>query len=203
VAPPAPRFPGVEIHPSACVDPPCQIGAGTRIWHFCHVMQGARIGRECSLGQNVMVGPNVVIGDRVKIQNNVSIYEGVELEDLVFCGPSLVFTNVLNPRSEISRRHEYRATRVRRGATLGANATIVCGHEVGRYALVGAGSVVTDDVPAHALVVGVPARRIGWVCRCGVTLARAGGAAEFRCPECDNLYRESDGALATLREVQE
>ncbi len=182
-APERPYF----VHESSLVDEPATIGAGTRIWHFCHVMSGAVIGSGCTLGQNVFVAGGVRIGDRCKIQNNVSLYDGVELEDDVFCGPSLVFTNVLNPRSEVSRKHEYRATIVRRGATLGANATVLCGIRIGSYAFVGAGAVVTRDVPDFALVTGNPARRRGWRCRCGAKLAVASGAAH--CGSCGAAYR--------------
>jgi UDP-2-acetamido-3-amino-2,3-dideoxy-glucuronate N-acetyltransferase len=157
-------------HESSYIDAGAVVGEGTRIWHFCHVMSGAVIGRRCNIGQNVFVAGRVVVGDNVKIQNNVSLYDGVVLEDDVFCGPSVVFTNVINPRSEVSRRDEYRSTVVGRGATLGANATIVCGVKIGAYAFVGAGAVVTHSVPAFALVVGVPGRITGWVCRCGVKL---------------------------------
>lgn len=156
-------------HPTAVIDEGAQIGEGTKIWHFCHVSAGARIGPRCVLGQNVYVG-NVTIGENVRIQNNVSVYDGVTLEDHVFCGPSMVFTNVINPRAEVSRKHEFRPTRVRRGATLGANSTIICGVTIGEYAFVAAGAVVRRDVPAYALVVGVPARFLGWVCRCGERL---------------------------------
>ncbi len=197
----SPEHPGVEIHESAWVDEPCEIGPGTRVWHFCHVMAGSRIGRDCSLGQNVFVASGVVIGDRVKIQNNVSVYTGVVLEDEVFCGPSMVFTNVVNPRSEIPRKDEYRETRVRRGATLGANCTIVCGHEIGRFAFVGAGAVVTRDVPDYGLVLGTPARRVGWMCRCGVRLPD--GGSELVCAACGNRYRERGELLRPLHEVQE
>ena len=145
-------------HESSYVDEGCEIGEGTKIWHFTHVMPGARIGRGCNIGQNVVISPQVVIGDNVKIQNNVSVYTGVVLEDDVFCGPSMVFTNVVNPRSHVSRKDEYRRTVVRRGATLGANSTIVCGHSIGRYAFVGAGAIVTRDVPDYALVLGNPAQ---------------------------------------------
>ena len=160
----------VFIHPTATVDPGAEIGEGTKIWHYTHVMSGAKIGKNCILGQNVFIGRNVRIGDGVKIQNNVSVYEGVELEDYVFCGPSMVFTNVLNPRSEIERKKEFRKTLVKRGATLGANCTIICGVVIGKYAFVGAGAVVTKNVPDYALVVGIPARVAGWVCECGIKL---------------------------------
>lgn len=160
----------VFVHSSAWIDEPCSIGAGTKIWHFCHVCAGARIGARCSLGQNVFVASTAVIGDGVRIQNNVSVYDGVTLEDDVFCGPSMVFTNVRNPRAHVSRKRDYRPTLARRGATLGANSTILCGLTVGRYALVGAGAVVTHDVPDFALVVGAPARIIGWSCACGERL---------------------------------
>jgi UDP-2-acetamido-3-amino-2,3-dideoxy-glucuronate N-acetyltransferase len=160
----------VFIHESSYVDDGAVIGDGTKVWHFCHVMGGAVIGERCSLGQNVVVMPGTRIGSNVKIQNNVSIYEGVELEDDVFCGPSMVFTNVINPRSHVSRKHEYQRTLVRRGATIGANATIVCGATLGEYAFVGAGAVVTKDVKSYALVTGVPARQVGWMCSCGARL---------------------------------
>jgi UDP-2-acetamido-3-amino-2,3-dideoxy-glucuronate N-acetyltransferase len=185
-----------SAHPSAVVDPGAAVGPGTRIWHFCHVMAGARIGRDCSLGQNVFVGQNAIIGDRVKIQNNVSVYEGVVIEDDVFCGPSMVFTNVVNPRSHVSRKHEFRPTVARRGATIGANATVICGHEIGRYAFVGAGAVVTRDVPDHALVLGVPARLAGWMCRCGLRLAFHGPRA--RCGVCGAIYARRRGRVAAI-----
>jgi UDP-2-acetamido-3-amino-2,3-dideoxy-glucuronate N-acetyltransferase len=175
-----------RAHPTAVVDDGAIVGEGTSIWHFSHVMPGARIGANCSLGQNVYVGSKVRIGDRVKIQNNVSIYDGVTVEDDVFCGPSMVFTNVFNPRSHRPRKSEYRETLVRRGATIGANATIVCGNEIGAYAFVGAGAVVARSVPAHALVVGNPARRTGWVCVCGEKLP-AGRAVQ--CAACGAHYR--------------
>ena len=195
-------FPGVQIHESAYVDEPCEIGEGTRIWHFSHVMGDTRIGRGCNLGQNVVISPDVTLGDNVKIQNNVSVYTGVILEDDVFCGPSMVFTNVTNPRSEIPRRDEYQRTLVRRGATLGANSTVVCGSEIGAYALIGAGAVVAADVPPYALMLGVPARRRGWVCRCGTTLPDAPARTEIQCSACANRYREEDGILAALKESQ-
>lgn len=186
------------IHPSAIVDDGAQIGDGTRVWHFVHVSAGARIGEACSLGQGVYVGNDVRIGRNVKIQNNVSVYDAVTLEDDVFCGPSMVFTNVHNPRSAVPRRNEYRRTLVRRGATLGANCTIVCGTTVGEYAFVGAGAVVSRDVPAHALVVGVPARRIGWMSRHGERLnLPASGHGEATCPATGERYR-LDGDTLTL-----
>src|SRR5438045_5601823 len=163
-------YSGVQLHESAYVDEPCEIGSGTRIWHFVHILPRTRIGRNCSLGQNVMAGPDVTIGDGCKIQNNVSIYKGVTLEDGVFCGPSCVFTNVNNPRAEIERKDEFRPTLVKRGATIGANAKIVCGHTIGEYAFVVAGAVVTGDVPPYALMAGVPARRIGWMSAAGERL---------------------------------
>src|SRR6266567_9312903 len=161
------------VHESSYVDDGAQIGAGTKVWHFCHVMPGAVIGERCSLGQNVVVMNGTRLGDNCKIQNNVSIYEGVELEDDVFCGPSMVFTNVINPRSHVSRKHEYQRTLVRRGASIGANATIVCGVTLGEYCFVAAGAVVTSDVPDYGLVMGVPAIRAGWVCVCGDRLREA------------------------------
>jgi len=184
---------GYFVHESSYVDPGASIGLGTRIWHFCHVMPGAVIGERCTLGQNVVVMSGVRIGDEVKIQNNVSVYEGVTLEDHVFCGPSCVFTNVINPRSEVSRRDEFQPTLVRRGATIGANATIVCGATIGEYAFIGAGAVVRGEVPPYALMVGVPARRIGWTCRCGNRLEIQGGGAI--CPTCRRAYREDGERL--------
>jgi UDP-2-acetamido-3-amino-2,3-dideoxy-glucuronate N-acetyltransferase len=181
-----PAFADVFIHQSAYIDDPVSIGEGTKIWHFCHVLPGVEIGRDCVLGQNVMVGPDVNIGDRCKIQNNVSIYRGVTLEDGVFCGPSAVFTNVDNPRAEIERKQEFRPTLVKRGATIGANATIVCGHTLGAFCFIGAGAVVTSDVPAHALMLGVPARRIGWMSEAGDRLG-----PDLTCPEDGSRYRET------------
>ena len=182
-----------SIHPTAVVDDGVHIGAGTTVWHFCHLLAGTRIGQNCVLGQNVMAGPDVVIGDGVKIQNNVSIYRGVTLEDEVFCGPSCVFTNVLTPRAFIDRKSELLPTLVRRGATIGANATIVCGVTIGRYAMVGAGAVVTHDVADYALVVGNPARRMGWVSRAGERLGD-----DLVCPRTGERYRESEDGLVPI-----
>lgn len=181
-----------SAHETAVVDDGAVVGADTRIWHWTHVCAGARIGAGCSLGQNVYVGNRVVIGNNVRIQNNVSVYDEVILEDDVFCGPSAVFTNVVNPRSHVPRKSEFRRTVVRRGATLGANSTIVCGHTLGEYSMVGAGAVVTRDVPPYALVAGVPARRIGWVCWCGVKLSAEGSVTA--CPACARSYRISRDA---------
>lgn len=172
------------IHSTAIVDDGAKIGEDSRIWHWVHVCAGARIGKSCSLGQNVFVGNDVVIGDNVKIQNNVSVYDAVHLEDDVFCGPSMVFTNVYNPRSAVSRKDEYRKTTVRRGATLGANSTIVCGVTIGEHAFIGAGAVVNRDVPSYALMLGVPAKRRGWMCACGVQLT---GVGRVQC-ECGLSY---------------
>jgi UDP-2-acetamido-3-amino-2,3-dideoxy-glucuronate N-acetyltransferase len=189
--------PGYYAHPTAVIDDGCEIGCGTKIWHFSHVMAGSKIGKGCNLGQNVVISPNVVIGSNVKIQNNVSVYTGVMLEDDVFCGPSMVFTNVINPRSHIIRRNEYKPTLVKRGATLGANSTVVCGTTIGRYAFVAAGAVITRDVPDYALVAGVPARRIGWICYCGVRLPATG--SEVGCSQCNRRYRVSDRACSESR----
>jgi UDP-2-acetamido-3-amino-2,3-dideoxy-glucuronate N-acetyltransferase len=179
-----------EIHATAIVDAGAQIGANTRIWHWVHVSAGARIGHDCSLGQNVFIGNDVVIGNNVKIQNNVSVYDKVTLEDNVFCGPSVVFTNVLNPRAAVSRKKEYRITLVKRGATLGANCTIICGVSIGEYAFVGAGSVVNRDVPDYALMVGVPAKQIGWMSQHGERLdLPLVGVAEAKCPATEARYQ--------------
>lgn len=186
-------------HESAYVDQPCEIGAGTKIWHFCHVMANSKIGNNCNLGQNVLVSPGVVIGNNVKIQNNVSVYTGVELEDDVFCGPSCVFTNVMNPRSQINRHSEYRKTLVRRGATIGANATIVCGATIGRYAFIGAGAVTRGDVPDYAMMVGVPAVRKGWMSRHGHRLTELDNEGNYICPESGWRYQEVEpGVLRCL-----
>jgi UDP-2-acetamido-3-amino-2,3-dideoxy-glucuronate N-acetyltransferase len=188
-----------QVHPSAIVDEGAQIGAGTRIWHWVHVCTGARIGRGCSLGQNVFVGNRVTIGDNVKIQNNVSVYDNVTLEDDVFCGPSMVFTNVYNPRSAVSRKDEYRNTVVRRGSTLGANCTVVCGIEIGAYAFVGAGAVVNRDVPAFALMLGVPARQAGWMSRFGERLPLPlAGNGEALCPHTGDRYILREGRLTLV-----
>jgi UDP-2-acetamido-3-amino-2,3-dideoxy-glucuronate N-acetyltransferase len=183
-------------HETAVIDEGARIGDGTRIWHFSHVMSGAVVGRDCNLGQNVMIATGAVVGDRVKIQNNVSVYAGVTLEDDVFCGPSVVFTNVLNPRSHVPRRHQYLPTVVRRGATFGANATVVCGRKIGLYAFVGAGAVVTRDVPDYALVIGNPARTSGWMCECGVKLASGPTPPHAAaCVSCGARYVGRDGAV--------
>lgn len=187
------------VHATAVVDSPCVIGEGTKIWHFCHVCAGARIGSDCSLGQNVFVGPKAVIGRGVKIQNNVSVYDGVVLEDEVFLGPSCVLTNISNPRGQVVRRDLYETTRIRRGATIGANATIVCGITVGRYAFVAAGAVVTKDVPDYAFMVGVPARQKGWMSRHGHPLQNPDAEGIMTCPESGLRYREiSTGLLRCL-----
>jgi len=174
-----------QVHETAIVDDGAEIGEGTRIWHWVHICSGANVGKKCSFGQNVFVGNRAKIGDNVKIQNNVSVYDDVILEDDVFCGPSMVFTNVINPRSHVSRKDEYKKTTVQRGATIGANATVVCGHSIGRFAFIGAGAVVTKDVPDYALLVGNPARRIGWMCECGVRLPEG---KEVSCTECGKEY---------------
>jgi len=184
------------VHESSYVDAGATVGAGTKIWHFSHVMPGAVIGEGCNLGQNVVVMGGTRLGNNVKVQNNVSIYEGVILEDDVFCGPSCVFTNVTNPRSHVSRKTEYKETRIKRGSTIGANATIVCGVTLGEFAFIGAGAVVTSDVPAYGLMVGVPARRVGWMCQCGEGLHLDHG--EGNCARCGAGYRESAGVLSCV-----
>lgn len=187
------NYKDVFVHESSYVDNNVTIGSGTKIWHFSHILTNCEIGKDSSLGQNVVVGPNVVIGSRVKIQNNVSVYEGVTLEDGVFCGPSCVFTNVNNPRSEILRKDEYRKTIVRRGASIGANATIICGHDLGEYCFIAAGAVVTKEVPAYALMAGTPARRIGWMSKAGGRLGE-----DLICPIEGTAYR-----LATPNKLEE
>ena len=186
------------VHESAIVDDNVKIGSGTKIWHFSHILGNTEIGEKCNIGQNAVVGPDVKIGNRCKVQNNISIYKGVELEDDVFCGPSMVFTNVLNPRAFIERKHEFRKTLVKKGATLGANSTIVCGHTIGSYAMIGAGAVVTKDIPDHALMAGVPAKRIGWVCKCGVILRKFDSKGNALCPECGGKYREEGESLIVI-----
>jgi UDP-2-acetamido-3-amino-2,3-dideoxy-glucuronate N-acetyltransferase len=183
----------VFIHESSYVDDGVSLGDGTKVWHFSHILSGSRIGRNCSIGQNVMIGPRVSVGNNCKIQNNVSLYDGVELEDGVFCGPSCVFTNVLNPRAEVERKDEFKKTLVRRGATIGANATIVCGNELGPYCLIAAGAVVTKPVPAFALMVGVPARRMGWVSRAGEILGE-----DLVCPRTGEKYRLDGDVLQVV-----
>ena len=179
--------PGYWAHGSAIIDAGAQVGEGTRVWHWTHVCGGARIGERCSLGQNVYIANNVRIGNNVKIQNNVSLYDGVTLEDDVFCGPSMVFTNVINPRSHVPRKNAYQTTLVRRGVTIGANATVVCGYTLGEYAFIGAGAVVTRDVPPYALMAGTPAKRIAWMCRCGVRLPA--NPARASCTACAAQYQ--------------
>jgi len=189
----------VQVHESAYVDEPCSLGAGTKVWHFSHVMSGCVIGDNCNIGQNVVVSPEVQLGKNVKIQNNVSLYTGVVCEDDVFLGPSMVFTNITNPRSHIVRRHEYKTTLVKKGASIGANATVVCGHTIGSYAFIGAGAVVTKDIPDYALVRGNPARVTGWMCNCGLKLAWSGDKAECSCgrryaKKGENAVVETGGA---------
>lgn len=184
------------VHESSYVDEPCEIGAGTKIWHFSHIMSGCTIGENCNIGQNVVISPGVILGDNVKIQNNVSVYTGVKCEDDVFLGPSCVFTNVINPRSHVSRKSEYRETVLERGCSVGANSTIVCGHRIGKYALIGAGSVVTKDVPAYALVKGNPARVSGYVCNCGEKLQFDGDTAE--CASCKRKYKKEETGVREI-----
>ena len=190
-------------HETACIDEGARIGEGTRIWHFSHVMGGATIGRNCNFGQNVVVHSTAVVGNGVKVQNNVSIYDAVILEDDVFCGPSMVFTNVINPRSHTPRKHEYITTLVKQGATIGANATVVCGNTIGRHAFIGAASLVTRDVPDHALVFGVPAKFQGWMCKCGVrleTLTDESGSEQITCGTCGRMYSKDGNKVALLGE---
>lgn len=196
-------MPDYFVHESSYIDEGAEIGAGTKIWHFCHVMPRARIGQRCNIGQNVLVSPDVTIGNNVKIQNNVSLYTGVLVEDDVFLGPSMVFTNVLNPRSHVSRKDEYQTTLVRKGASIGANATIVCGVTLGRYCFVGAGSVVTRDVPDYALVYGSPARIHGWICQCGeqLTFTERDRAERAVCQSCGDSYRKRGQVVTPEGEV--
>jgi UDP-2-acetamido-3-amino-2,3-dideoxy-glucuronate N-acetyltransferase len=189
-------MPDYFVHASSYVDEGAVVGAGTKIWHFSHILPGAVIGERCNLGQNVVVMGGTRIGNNVKVQNNVSIYEGVVLEDDVFCGPSCVFTNVMNPRSHISRKSEYRQTLVRRGATIGANATVICGATLGEYSFIGAGAVVRGEIPAYALMVGVPARRVGWMCQCGTRLDVRDGHGI--CKVCGARYEEVGGLLRQI-----
>lgn len=188
------------IHKTALVDEGCSIGEGTRIWHFSHIIKGSNIGKNCRIGQNVVIGPKVVIGDGCKIQNNVSIYEGVELEDYVFCGPSMVFTNVYNPRAFIERKKEFCKTLVRKGATIGANATIICGNEIGRYSLIAAGAVVNKSVPPYAIYAGVPAKHIGWACKCGISLKTFDSKNIAICPACSKKYKRAGDTIDPLEE---
>ena len=181
------------VHDTAVIDPDCTIGAGSKIWHFAHILSNSTLGEACIVGQNASIGPDVTIGNKCKIQNNVSVYKGVSLEDGVFCGPSMVFTNVLNPRAEITKMDQLRPTLVKRGATLGANCTIICGNTIGRYALIGAGAVITKDVADHALVIGNPARQIGWVCQCGERLGD-----HLTCRICDKRYTSTDQGIGEV-----
>lgn len=197
------------VHDSSYVDENVEIGEGTKIWHFSHVLSGAKIGDNCIIGQNVCIERDVTIGNRCKIQNNVSVYKGVILEDEVFCGPSCVFTNVYNPRAFIERKHEFRTTLVKRGATIGANATVVCGVTIGRYALIGAGAVVKHDVPDYAIVAGVPARQVGWTCKCGTGMSgehkkidsqENNNCKVWRCASCGKSYTLSNGSMLPVNE---
>lgn len=189
------------LHETSVVDEGTEIGAGTQIWHFCHISKNSRLGANCRLGQNVYVDANVTIGAGCKLQNNVSIYNGVTLEDEVFCGPSCVFTNVTTPRAFVDRRSEFAQTLVQRGATIGANATIVCGHTIGRYALIGAGAVVAKDVSPHALIVGVPGRHIAWVCKCGEILGKIGELGQKTCARCNSTYRINEGSCDAVNNI--
>jgi UDP-2-acetamido-3-amino-2,3-dideoxy-glucuronate N-acetyltransferase len=194
------------IHESSFVDDNVEIGQDTMIWHFSHILSGSRIGKQCIVGQNVMIGPDVIIGNKCKFQNNISIYKGVTIEDEVFCGPSCVFTNVYNPRAFIDRRNEFAPTVVKRGATIGANATIICGITIGKYAMIAAGAVVKQDVPDYAIVTGVPAKQVGWACKCGVTLKtnaarkKAKGDSMLACSYCSNEYVLRNGQFIVLKE---
>lgn len=189
------------VHESSYIDNSVVIGEGTKIWHFSHILTGAKIGNNCIIGQNVCIERDVTVGNYCKIQNNVSIYKGVTLEDEVFCGPSCVFTNVYNPRAFIERKNEFRPTLVKRGATIGANATIVCGAIIGKYALIAAGAVVKNDVPDYAIVAGVPARQLGWACKCGTTLDFATEGLETICKSCGNKYGLKEGVQVVIMEL--
>lgn len=184
------------VHPTAVIDEPADIGEGSQVWHFSHIMTGARIGKNCIIGQNVFIASGAILGDNIKIQNNVSVFKGVVLEDDVFCGPSMVFTNVFNPRSFISRKTEFRQTLVKRGATIGANATIVCGNTIGEYAFIGAGSVVTKNIPDYALVYGNPGKVKGWVCQCAVEIVFRSGKA--LCKACGKRYKKDRRGVRLL-----
>ena len=187
------------VHESSYIDDDVEIGEGTKIWHFCHIQRGARIGKRCSLGQNVNVSNHVKVGDGCKLQNNVSLYEGVELENDVFCGPSCVFTNDLTPRAKYPKGSAgYKKTLIKEGASIGANATVVCGHTVGKWALIGAGAVVASDVPDHALMLGVPAQHRGWVCECGQVLRQTGNS-DYRCPDCGRTYQLKEEQLEEMK----
>jgi Serine acetyltransferase len=186
------------LHNSSFIDENVTVGEGTKVWHFSHLLKGSRLGRKCIIGQNVVIGPEVTIGDGCKIQNNVSIYKGVTLEDGVFCGPSCVFTNVYNPRAFVERKHKFKKTIVRKGATIGANATIICGVTIGKYALVGAGAVVKSSIPDHAIVVGIPAKQIGWACKCGVSLKS--DCSHYICNSCGNEYETEDNKFKVIKE---
>lgn len=188
------------IHKSSYLDDNVKIGKNTKVWHFCHILGYTDIGENCIIGQNVMIGPHVRIKDGCKIQNNVSIYKGVELAEDVFCGPSMVFTNVINPRAFIERKNEFKKTIVSKGAALGANSTIICGNSIGKYSMVAAGAVATKDVPDYALVAGVPAKQIGWVCKCGVTLKKYDKNNYFHCSNCSNQYKEIKKVLKPVKE---
>jgi len=182
------------VHESTYIDEPCNIGEGTKIWHFSHIMQNSTIGNKCNIGQNVVISPDVILGNNVKIQNNVSVYTGVICEDDVFLGPSMVFTNVVNPRSHVIRKEEYQQTLMKKGSSVGANAVIVCGNTVGKFAFIGAGAVVTKDVPDYALVVGNPARLVGWMCDCGIKLD-FGDKNECSCKECGKTYEKNGESI--------
>lgn len=189
-------FPDVFIHKSSYIDEPCEIGSGTKIWHFCHIMKDCKIGENCTLGQNVVISPEVILGNNVKIQNNVSVYTGVVCMDNAFLGPSCVFTNVINPRSHINKKDEFKKTIISEGASIGANATIVCGHNIGKYALIGAGTVVTKNIPDYALVIGNPGSIVGWVCKCGEKLSFKDHIAQ--CKICGNNYKRNNDRVVEL-----